>query len=73
LPSVVINKSVCLCQPIQERNKCHREPTERINFGKIKEVISPPNLIELQTNSYLEFLQLDIAPSRAETSAPGGL
>src|SRR5688572_8227956 len=37
---------------------------ERINFGKIKEVISPPNLIELQTNSYLEFLQLDIAPSR---------
>jgi len=37
---------------------------ERINFGKIKEVITPPNLIELQTNSYLEFLQLDIAPSR---------
>src|SRR5918992_4182254 len=38
--------------------------TERINFGKIKEVIAPPNLIELQTNSYLEFLQLEIAPSR---------
>src|SRR2546425_3575944 len=38
--------------------------TERINFGKIKEVISPPNLIELQTNSYAEFLQLDTAPSR---------
>src|SRR5918992_1914005 len=38
--------------------------TERINFGKIKEVISPPNLIELQTNSYAEFLQLEIAPSR---------
>jgi DNA-directed RNA polymerase subunit beta len=37
---------------------------ERINFGKIKEVIAPPNLIELQTNSYAEFLQLDIAPSR---------
>jgi len=37
---------------------------ERINFGKIKEVISPPNLIELQTNSYAEFLQLDVAPSR---------
>ena len=37
---------------------------ERINFGKIKEVITPPNLIELQTNSYAEFLQLDIAPSR---------
>jgi len=37
---------------------------ERINFGKIKEVIAPPNLIELQTNSYAEFLQLDITPSR---------
>src|SRR3954464_2422304 len=35
---------------------------ERINFGKIKEVIAPPNLIELQTNSYKEFLQTDIAP-----------
>ena len=33
--------------------------TERINFGKIKEIIAPPNLIELQTNSYLEFLQAD--------------
>ena len=38
--------------------------TERVNFGKIKEVIAPPNLIELQTNSYKEFLQLDVAPSR---------
>src|SRR5882672_6331106 len=37
---------------------------ERVNFGKIKEVIAPPNLIELQTNSYKEFLQLDVAPSR---------
>ena len=31
--------------------------TERINFGKIKEIIAPPNLIELQTTSYKEFLQ----------------
>jgi DNA-directed RNA polymerase subunit beta len=38
--------------------------TERINFGKIKEIIAPPNLIELQTNSYKEFLQAEIAPSR---------
>jgi DNA-directed RNA polymerase subunit beta len=38
--------------------------TERINFGKIKEIIAPPNLIELQTNSYKEFLQADVAPSR---------
>src|SRR5271163_2101496 len=38
--------------------------TERVHFGKIKEVIAPPNLIELQTNSYKEFLQTEIAPSR---------
>jgi len=33
--------------------------TERINFGKIKEIVSPPNMIELQTNSYKEFLQAE--------------
>ncbi|MBN2507683.1 MAG: DNA-directed RNA polymerase subunit beta [Verrucomicrobia bacterium] len=38
--------------------------TERINFGKIKEIIAPPNLIEIQTNSYREFLQLDVPPSK---------
>src|SRR5438270_8535456 len=38
--------------------------TERINFGKIKEIIAPPNLIELQTTSYREFLQADLAPSK---------
>src|SRR3954451_4698203 len=38
--------------------------SERINFGKIKEIIAPPNLIELQTNSYREFLQAEIAPSK---------
>src|SRR2546428_9820797 len=38
--------------------------TERINFGKIKEIIAPPNLIELQTNSYKEFLQADLAQSK---------
>jgi DNA-directed RNA polymerase subunit beta len=37
---------------------------ERINFGKIREVVAPPNLIEIQVNSYYEFLQLDVAPSR---------
>ncbi len=39
--------------------------TERINFGKIKEIIAPPNMIELQTNSYQEFLQADAPPSNA--------
>jgi DNA-directed RNA polymerase subunit beta len=38
--------------------------TERINFGKIREIIAPPNLIELQTNSYHEFLQAEVPPSK---------
>ena len=37
---------------------------ERINFGKIKEVIAPPNLIEIQVNSYIEFLQANVSPTR---------
>jgi DNA-directed RNA polymerase subunit beta len=37
-----------------------RSLTERINFGKLREVIQPPNLIEIQINSYLEFLQKGI-------------
>ena len=37
---------------------------DRINFGKIKEIIAPPNLIELQTNSYKEFLQAEIPQSK---------
>src|SRR5256714_762082 len=42
--------------------------TERINFGKIKEIIAPPNLIELQTNSYKEFLQFDTAPGKRKNT-----
>jgi DNA-directed RNA polymerase subunit beta len=38
--------------------------TERINFGKIKEIVSPPNMIELQTNSYAEFLQAEASPKK---------
>jgi DNA-directed RNA polymerase subunit beta len=38
--------------------------SERIYFGKIKEAIEPPNLIEVQLNSYVEFLQKDVLPSR---------
>src|SRR6266550_4212763 len=41
-----------------------RAIAERINFGKIKEIIAPPNLIELQTNSYKEFLQAEAPPSK---------
>jgi DNA-directed RNA polymerase subunit beta len=38
--------------------------SERLNFGKITEVIEPPNLIEVQLHSYEEFLQKDIATSK---------
>ncbi len=38
--------------------------TERINFGKIKEIVVPPNMIELQTNSYAEFLQADVSAKK---------
>src|SRR5277367_982334 len=42
--------------------------TERVHFGKIKEVLAPPNLIELQTNSYREFLQTDTPPSKRKNT-----
>jgi DNA-directed RNA polymerase subunit beta len=42
-----------------------RTHSERINFGKLREVIQPPNLIELQISSYLEFLQKDTAEKAA--------
>src|SRR5216117_3465232 len=34
--------------------------SERIYFGNIKEGIEPPNLIEVQANSYVDFLQKDV-------------
>ena len=43
--------------------------TERINFGKIKEIVAPPNMIELQTNSYTEFLQADAVPKKRNKHA----
>jgi len=42
--------------------------TERINFGKIKEIVAPPNMIELQTNSYKEFLQADAHGKRDKST-----
>jgi DNA-directed RNA polymerase beta subunit len=37
---------------------------DRTSFGKLKEVIQPPNLIEIQINSYLEFLQKEVSISQ---------
>jgi len=38
--------------------------SKRTNFGQLKEVIQPPNLIENQVDSYKEFLQMDVAPTQ---------
>jgi len=40
--------------------------SDRINFGKLKEVISPPNLIQIQSDSFKEFIQADVAPNKRE-------
>ena len=37
-----------------------KKPIERINFSKIKKVIDIPDLIEVQKQSYAEFLQQDV-------------
>ena len=38
--------------------------SSRKNFGQIKEVIQPPNLIENQIQSFNEFLQMDVVPAQ---------
>ncbi len=44
------------------------EKLERLYFGDIEEAIETPNLIEVQLDSYKEFLQQDVAPeSRVQT------
>ncbi len=37
---------------------------ERINYGKLPHVVDIPDLIEIQTASYKDFLQKDVSPSR---------
>jgi len=43
--------------------------SKRLNFGQLKEVIQPPNLIENQVDSYKEFLQMDWLPVSGKPSA----
>ena len=40
------------------------EKLERRYFGQLQEPITPPNLIEVQVESYEEFLQRDVPPSK---------
>ena len=42
--------------------------SERIQFGTIKEGIEPPNLIEVQLNSYVDFLQKNVPFSKRKNS-----
>src|SRR5688572_9278152 len=42
--------------------------SDRIYFGTIKEGIEPPNLIEVQLNSYVDFLQKDVPFSKRKNS-----
>jgi DNA-directed RNA polymerase subunit beta len=37
---------------------------ERTNFGKLREIIDPPDLIDVQTRSYLDFLQRDLSSDK---------
>ena len=41
---------------------------ERLYFGTIKEGVEPPNLIEVQLNSYVDFLQKDVPASKRKIS-----
>lgn len=41
---------------------------ERVSFGRINEVAAPPNLIEVQVNSYREFLQADVQPTKRKNA-----
>lgn len=40
--------------------------SDRINFGKLQEVIEPPNLIQIQIDSFKEFIQADLAPNKRQ-------
>src|SRR5207237_1171905 len=42
--------------------------SERIYFGTIKEGIEPPNLIEVQLNSYVDLLQEDVPPTKRKNT-----
>ncbi len=46
---------------------------ERINFGQLEEAVSPPNLIEIQLDSYRDFLQVDAAPNKRQADGLQGV
>jgi DNA-directed RNA polymerase subunit beta len=46
---------------------------ERKNFGKLREIIDPPDLIEVQTRSYADFLQRDVPPDKRKNQGLQGV
>jgi DNA-directed RNA polymerase subunit beta len=46
---------------------------ERKNFGKLREIIDPPDLIEVQTKSYADFLQRDVPPEERKNQGLQGV
>ncbi len=46
---------------------------ERTNFGKLREIIDPPNLIEVQTRSYWEFIQREAASDKRKAQGLEGI
>lgn len=39
---------------------------QRLTFSKIKNVLEMPDLVEVQKNSYLDFLQMNVSPDKRE-------
>ena len=46
---------------------------ERTNFGKLREIIDPPDLIDVQMRSYTEFLQMNVATGKREQQGLEGI
>jgi len=46
---------------------------ERTNFGKLKAVIDPPDMIEVQTKSYDDFLQSGVNSNRRKKQGLHGI
>jgi DNA-directed RNA polymerase subunit beta len=44
----------------------------RVSYGKLTDVIEAPDLIEIQTNSYKDFLQLGVPADQAQAGRPAG-
>ncbi len=46
---------------------------DRTNFGKLREIIDPPNLIDVQTRSYWDFLQRELGPDDRKAQGLEGI